>query len=825
MSEELTAYCMKCKTQRPLANAQAVFTRSAQPATQGVCPVCGTTLYRMGATPEHAHLTPPEPEARTKKRVIGKKKLVKARKSTKKTRKSAARTTAKAALAEAAPRRKSGKLVIVESPAKAKTIENYLGKDFRVRASVGHVRDLLKSQLSVDIENDFAPTYRVPNDKRDVVAELKNAAASAKEVYLATDPDREGEAIAWHLVEAIGLEEDQARRVTFQEITRDAVRDAFEHPRTINMDLVSAQQARRILDRLVGYELSPLLWEKVRPRLSAGRVQSVAVRLIVERAREIQSFVPVEYWTIDAELARTVERARKDRLSFTARLVKIKGKDANLPNYEAVQPILYDLEQSEYVVDSVKRGQRRRSPSAPFITSTLQQEASRRLGFNARRTMQIAQQLYEGVDIGQEGSVGLITYMRTDSTNISDGAQKEASRYITEQYGKEYLPEKPNVYSRKAKGAQEAHEAIRPTSVFRTPTSIKNHLSKDQARLYELIWQRFVASQMAAATYDTITVEVLAGKPGGQRPYLFRCSGSTLRFAGFLAVYGDMPDEDNPEDEDLGKVFPELQAKDLLDLLNLLPEQHFTQPPPRYSEATLVKALEEYGIGRPSTYAPIIQTILERGYVERETKRLIPTEMGSVVNDLLVQHFPEVVDLNFTARMEDELDEIASGEANWIPVLREFYDPFKRDLDWAKDNVPNVDLGQEEIGRLCPESGHPLIVRWGRFGKFIGCSNFPKCRYTEPWLERLGITCPHCGEGEIVERKTRKGRTFYGCSRYPDCDWTSWKRPVQEPCPNCGGLLFVQSKDWAQCSNCGERVPLDSLPSLERRDAMEEESA
>ena len=468
----------------------------------------------------------------------------------------------------------------------------------------------------------------------------------------------------------------------------------------------------------------------------------------------------------------------------------------------------------------MKRGARKRLALPPFITSTLQQEASRRLGFTARRAMQVAQQLYEGMDVGPDGEVGLITYMRTDSTNIAAQAQQEAARYITETYGKDYLPDKPNMYTKKAVGAQEAHEAIRPTSTYRTPQTLKNYLSRDQFRLYELIWQRFVASQMAPAVYDTIAVDVAAGKPGGPRPYLFRASGSLLRFQGFLAAYRDVHDEDEPEEEGLGSIFPDLQENDLLDLLQLIPEQHFTQPPPRFSEATLVKALEEYGIGRPSTYAPILQTIQDRGYIRRETKRLLPNEIGIVVNDLLVAHFPEIVDVGFTARMEDEFDLIASGEAEWVPVLREFYDPFKAEVDHAHEHVPNADLGEEQIGRDCPESGHPLIIRWGKFGKFIGCSDFPTCRYTEPWLEKIGVICPLDG-GEIVARKTRKGRTFYGCSNYPECEWTSWKRPVSEPCPNCGGLLIVQNRDWAQCSVCEEQVAVSTLTSLEASEQVE----
>ncbi len=798
MSDELHAYCMKCKTQRPISEPEAVFTKSAQPATSGKCGVCGTTLYRMGATPAHEHLTPPEPTTTPRKKK-GKK---------------------PAKTANSTAQRRRGKLVIVESPAKARTIGNYLGKGYKVKASVGHVRDLLKSQLSVDVDNDFEPRYRVPNDKRDVVKELKAAAAQAQEVYLATDPDREGEAIAWHLIAAAEIEEDRAHRVEFNEVTKQAVLDAFAEPREIDIDRVNAQQARRILDRLVGYELSPLLWKKVRPRLSAGRVQSVAVRLVVEREREIDAFEPQEYWTIDADLARTVERKDPNRQNFIARLHRIRGEEFELPNEESVKPILADLEEAEYLVNKIKIGQRKRKAAPPFITSTLQQEASHRLGFTARKTMRVAQQLYEGIDIGNGGEVGLITYMRTDSTHISTQAQDEARQFIVETYGQDYLPKKPNVYTKKAKGAQEAHEAIRPTGVMRTPEALKSYLNREQQRLYRLIWQRFVASQMAPAIYDTIRVDVLAGESGADHPYHFRASGSTLRFQGFLAVYADAPDEDNPPDEDLDRLFPPLVEGDLLDLLALLPEQHFTQPPPRYTEATLVKALEDYGIGRPSTYATILNTIQNRGYVVRDAKRLLPTEVGVVVNDLLVEHFPEIVDVNFTANMENDLDRIADGQREWVPVLHEFYEPFKAEVEWARENVPNVELGNEEIGRACPECGKPLIIRWGRFGKFIGCSDFPTCRYTEPWLEKIGVTCPEDG-GDLVERKTRKGRTFYGCINYPECEWTSWKRPLPEPCPVCGSLLVVQNKQWAQCIKCEEQVRLESLESTKTSEQTE----
>jgi len=791
-SESMTAYCMKCKAKRPIQDAVAVFTAGGAPATRGGCAVCGTGLYLMGLTAAHDGLEKPAPAPKKKAgnnagKRVGKK--------------------------DAPPLKRKGKLVIVESPAKAKTIEHYLGKDYKVKASIGHVRDLLKSTLSVNVENNFEPTYSVPRDKKDVVKQLKAAAAQAEEIYLATDPDREGEAIAWHLMVAADIPPERAYRVEFFEITKDAIHEAFQSPRQIDTHRVDAQQARRVLDRLVGYELSPLLWQKVRPRLSAGRVQSVAVRVIVDREREIESFVPQEYWTIEAELARAADRALADRQAFMARLVKINGQDIELPTIGVVGPMVAELEQSEYVVDSIKRGQRKRKPYAPFTTSTLQQEASRRLNFTARKTMSVAQQLYEGVKIGAEGEVGLITYMRTDSTNISAQAQGEARNFIVKTYGANYYPSPPNFFGKKAKGAQEAHEAIRPTGVFRLPESIKHNLTKDQAALYRLIWQRFLASQMAAAVYDTLAIDTLAGLPSAAiKPYLFRSTGSTLRFPGFLAVYGDLPDEADSE-EGLNRNFPELVDGDLLDLIQLLPEQHFTEPPPRYTEATLVKTLEENGIGRPSTYAPTISTIQDRGYVVREGKILLPTDIGAAVNDLLVAQFPDVVGLDFTAHMEEELDEIASGEREWRPVIEEFYTPFKAEVQHAFLHVPSVDLGVEDVGRACPTCGNPLIVRYGRFGKFIGCSTFPTCRYTEPWLEKIGVLCPLDG-GEIIERKTKKGRAFYGCANYPACEWTSWKKPLPDPCPHCGGLLITVSRDTAKCASCGQSTPIHSLPSM-----------
>jgi len=701
-----------------------------------------------------------------------------------------------------APRR-SGKLVIVESPAKARTVSRFLGKGYTVKASVGHVRDLLRSQLSVDVDNGFEPKYRVPNEKRPVVKELKNLAQKAETVFLATDPDREGEAIAWHLLESADIDPDITRRVVFHEITEPAVADAFAHPRGINMDLVDAQQARRVLDRLVGYNLSPLLWRKVRGRLSAGRVQSVALRLVVEREREIEAFVPVEYWSIHAEF-----QPEGSQDSFIAKLVRIDGEDPVLDSEAMVKPVLADMEDGAYSITKVKRGERKRNPSAPFTTSTLQQEASRRLGYTAKRTMALAQQLYEGIDVGESGSIGLITYMRTDSTNVSETAQDEARKFIAARYGEVFLPPEAPKYKTRARGAQEAHEAIRPTSVMRQPDSLKHHLSRDQYRLYTLIWQRFVASQMEAAVYDTLSIEVTG--ESRSHNYLLRASGSTIRFQGFLVVYEESQDEDAVADDEESRIPADLTEGQKQRLLRLIPEQHFTQPPPRYTEASLVRTLEENGIGRPSTYAPILGTLQQRNYIERENKRLIPTETGVLVNDLLTEHFTDVMDVGFTARMEEDLDRIANGELPWVKVVREFYEPFSRQVSQADKEIPEMNMGPEPIGRACPECGHDLVIRWGRFGKFISCSNFPECRYTEPWLEKIGVKCPQDG-GEIVERKTRKGRTFYGCANYPECDFTSWKRPLSAPCPACGGLLVVADKRNAQCTVCEERFPLEEV--------------
>lgn len=784
----MQGYCFKCKEKREIVAPKAEWAANGSPGTRGTCPVCSGTIYKTGRTPEHENL--PKPEV-TATRSNGKKKAKK-KKTAKKKR---------------APSRR-GKLVIVESPAKARTIGKYLGRGYTVKSSVGHVRDLLKSRLSVDVENNFEPEYRVPNEKRPVVKELKAAAQKAKEIYLATDPDREGEAIAWHVMESAEMEPDRTKRVVFQEITKPAILAAFDEPRELDMDRVNAQQARRILDRLVGYKLSPLLWRKVRGRLSAGRVQSVAVRLVIEREEEIEAFEPREYWTIGALLSQEKSRGAKPRPGFNAKLHKLNGNDPDLNTEADVMPHIDALENAEFTVHKVRLGQRQRKPNAPFTTSTLQQEASRRINFGTSKTMRIAQQLYEGVDIGQEDSIGLITYMRTDSVTVSQEAQNQVREYVTASFGAKYLPDKPPTYKTKSKTAQEAHEAVRPTSVMRTPKELKQYLSRDQHRLYNLIWQRFVASQMANAVYDTVSADIFAGQPGSdvaKRPYLFRAAGSTLRFTGFLVVYKD---QNGKNEEAENRVPSDLVKDEQLDLLRLLPEQHFTQPPPRFSEATLVRALEENGIGRPSTYASIISTIQRRGYVEMQDKRLMPTPTGQTVNSLLVEYFPDVLSVDFTARMEDALDGIAEG-SEWPPVVGAFYGNFAEKLAIADEAIPKMAVERaepEKTGQDCPTCGNPLVYREGRFGKFIGCSTFPKCRFTEQILIKVGVPCPK-DSGDIVEKRTRKGRIFYGCANYPECDWTSWKKPLKKPCPNCKGLMLQVAKNTAECTQCGERQP------------------
>ncbi len=795
-----------------MVSPQVEWAANGSPATRGTCPVCSTNMYKRGHTAAHDNLPKPEIQPKPKKKAGAKKKST-AKKSTTKKSITQKPTTKKITKKTENTASRSGKLVIVESPAKAKTIGRYLGKGYTVKSSVGHVRDLLKSRLSVDTDNGFTPEYRVPNDKRKLVKELTESAARAKEIYLATDSDREGEAIAWHVQESAEMDPARTKRVVFNEITKPAILAAFERPREIDMDQVDAQQARRILDRLVGYKLSPLLWRKVRGRLSAGRVQSVAVRLVVERERAIDDFEPVEYWTLIAELSQQQYRDERERPFFISKFHKFQGEEPVLNSDADMLPHLDILENAAWTLGKVKIGTRKRKPAAPFTTSTMQQEASRKLNFGTSKTMQVAQQLYEGVDLGgQDGTTGLITYMRTDSVTVSTEAQKEAREYVTDSFGEKYLPQTSPIYKTRSKSAQEAHEAVRPTSVMRSPKVVKDHLKRDQYRLYKLIWDRFVASQMADALYDTVSADIWAGDAdvaAEKRPYLFRSSGSSLSFAGFLALYEEAKPSDEPSENGNGNVPSDLTPGDEVDMMRLLPEQHFTQPPPRFSEASLVRELEENGIGRPSTYASIISTIQARGYVDREDKRLVPTETGLTVTDLLVEYFPDILSADFTARMENELDEIAEGTKEWVPVIAEFYGPFEIDLAKADEGIPKIDLKKEVdlVGRACPTCGEDLLYRDGRYGRFIGCSDFPKCRYTEQVLAKIGVACPQDG-GDLIEKHTRKGRVFYGCANYPDCDWTSWKRPLAEPaCSRCGGLLVQKNNTTAECTKCGERQP------------------
>jgi DNA topoisomerase-1 len=758
MSDEpILGYCVKCREKREISSPQAVFLGAqSRPATKGICPECGTKITRFGRTPVHEGLDPAKHTIASK--------------------------------AEKKRKASGPKMVIVESPAKARTVGRFLGRGYVVQASVGHIRDLPANRMGVDIEHDFKPRYVIPSKKKDVVKSLQAKAKQASEVYLATDPDREGEAIAWHLRAALKRQVAgiPVRRVEFHEITQDAIGHAFSHPRDIDQQRVDSQQARRILDRIVGYTLSPLLRNKMgRKGLSAGRVQSVTLRLICEREREIQAFVPVEYWTIEAELRKQEPEDELQAKSLVARLFKIRGEDPDLKNEADAQAIVDDLEDAAYVVQKVTRRERRRRPAAPFMTSTLQQEASRKLRFTAKRTMALAQALYEGKDIGGGERVGLITYMRTDSVNVAEAAQAEARRYILEQFGQEYLPPKPPRYKSRAKGAQEAHEAIRPTSVLREPASLKEYLTRDELRLYSLVWKRFVASQMAPAILDQTSVDIVAGPEGGEKPYLFRATGSVVKFPGFLKVYEESREEEEAEkekQEGKGVRLPPLQKGEVLDLIQLLPLQHFTKPLPRYTDASLIRALEEYGIGRPSTYAAILSTLLQRGYVERIEKKLIPTELGFIVNDLLVEYFADLINVGFTAEMEEKLDRVATGEQAWVPMLHEFYAPFSEKVEIAREKMPQMEFKPEPTGDLCPECGEPLLMRRGRYGKFIGCSGFPKCRYTTP-VPIPGVTCPECGAA-VVEKRTRRRRKFYSCANWrPDddtaCQWSAWKLPKQ----------------------------------------------
>ena len=707
------------------------------------------------------------------------------------------------------------RLIIVESPTKARTIKKFLPASYIVKASVGHVRDLPKSTLGVDVDNDFTPKYLTIKGKGDVIKELKAAVKSADDVFLATDPDREGEAIAWHLAELLKLPD--AKRIELHEITKAAALEAIANPHKIDMDRVNAQQARRILDRLVGYKISPLLWAKIRGGLSAGRVQSVAVKLIVDREREIGAFVPREYWSITAQLA----TGREPAIVFPADLIAHKGEKLEIVSKAQADAALAGIEGATYTVASVKRREVRRNAAAPFTTSTLQQEASRKLRLRVRRTMQIAQALYEGVDLGSEGTQGLITYMRTDSTRISDSAREEAREFIHETYGEAFHGGRT---FKVKEGAQDAHEAIRPTSVRRTPDSLKGILKPQELSVYRLIWERLVASQMSAAVLDQTTVDIDANG------YTFRASGSVVKFAGFTKVYEEGKDDDalepTPADgaKKKGKVrLPELNENDALDCSGIDPKQHFTEPPPRFTEATLVKALEENGVGRPSTYSTIVETIQARGYVVQAERRFAPTEIGIAVNDLLAEHFKDIVDLRFTAQMEGDLDKVAEGNGDWVAVLRAFYGPFAIELEEAEKKIPRVELKDEPTDEICVNCGKPMVIKTGRFGRFISCTGYPECKTTKPILKDTGAKCPKDG-GMIVERRSKKGRTFFGCANYPNCDFVSWDRVIAEPCPVCGSYVTAKARRGGEVLlECAANKEHDVSALGAKREAAEQE--
>jgi DNA topoisomerase-1 len=713
------------------------------------------------------------------------------------------------------------KLVIVESPAKARTIGRVLGRGYEAKASMGHVRDIPKRQMGVDVESGtFEPTYRVMPDKRKVVSELAKASKSADLVYLATDPDREGEAISWHLMHAAKIDAKKVRRVVFHEITDGAVREAFDNPRDLDHHLVDAQQARRVIDRLVGYELSPVLWKKVRRGLSAGRVQSVALRLIVDRERDIQAFVPREYWSIEASLAKRPQNGRQTAFKAELKNLKAKRGDIKIGNQEEAQAIAQDLDGAMYQVGKVTQKERRSRPAAPFITSTLQQEAWRKLRFTALRTMAVAQQLYEGISVGDEGSMGLITYMRTDSTTVASTARTEANAYIKRRFGPEYAPKSARVYTKKVKGAQEAHEAIRPTSILREPEKVRSSLTSDQARLYDLIWRRMLASQMADAVFDATSVSIDAGSVRSDAIYEFRAAGSVLKFPGFRVLYFEDTDEATVGGKKELPDLPKLANEDLLDCLDLLQEQHFTQPPPRYTEASLVRALEEQGIGRPSTYAPIIATVLNRDYVHKDKGRFVPSKLGTAVSNLLTANFPDIMDVGFTARVEEDLDDIANGEKTWTPVIRDLYGPFSKSVQEAIENAPRVPRDQidEETDEVCDECSRPMVIKSGRFGRFLSCSGFPDCRTSRPLMARIGVDCPECGSDLVERERKQKGkgsRRFYGCSGYPNCTFASNRKPLPEPCPECGKTLVAAGRARARCLGCSYAGPVpESEPEL-----------
>lgn len=712
----------------------------------------------------------------------------------------------------------SKQVIIVESPAKARTIAKIMGDSFEVEASMGHIRDLPKHWFGVNPDKDFQPTYEVPKEKDAVVKKLKSVTRNAEKVFLATDPDREGEAISWHLVEAVPLNIKKVKRVVFHEITTDAIKEAFAHPRRIDMKLVNAQQARRILDRIVGYKLSPLLWQKIKKGLSAGRVQSVALLIVVEREKEILAFVPQEYWTIEAELAKKKTRPDgKPYPSFIAKLIGQEGVDKlALPNEEAANKVVKDLEKASYRVKSVVQKEVSRKPPPPFITSTLQQEASRRLSFSPDRTMKIAQQLYEGLSIGAEGTTGLITYMRTDSTHVTPAAIEEVRAFIKRKFGQDFLPEHPRHFTTKVKLAQEAHEAIRPTSIRREPDIIRDFLTPEQNKLYDLIWKRMVASQAANAIYDSTTVNIDASS--SEKTYILRARSSPLKFQGFLAIYNEVKDEETEDDQKVQ--LPPLTRGEMLLLLQLLPEKRFTEPPPRYTEATLIKALEENGIGRPSTYASIMQVIKKRDYVRKLNGKLQPTELGILVSDKLSEWFSNIINVNFTSDMEERLDKIARNELEWVPVVRDFYKPFIERLSEAKERMEKSSPPVENTGEQCPECGKSLIIKEGRFGKFIACSGYPNCKFTKSYALKTGAKCPRCG-GELVQRFGKNRRVFYGCARYPECQFTTPRKPLPENCANCGGTLIFYRKGSGKCLKCSQIQQLTASEDKEQEQSDE----
>ena len=656
-------------------------------------------------------------------------------------------------------------LVIVESPAKAKTIEKYLGRNYKVVASVGHIRDLKKSTMSIDFENNYEPQYINIRGKGDLINSLKKEAKNAKKVFLASDPDREGEAISWHLAHILNLDESEANRVVFNEITKDAVKNAFKEPRTINQDLVDAQQARRVLDRIVGYSISPILWKKVKKGLSAGRVQSVALKLIIDRENEINNFKPEEYWTIDSTF-------KKGNKKFQASFYGLDGKKVKLQTNEQVKEVLARIQSDDFNVDQVERKERKRNAPLPYTTSTMQMDAANKLNFRTRKTMMVAQQLYEGVSLGTGGAQGLITYMRTDSTRISPVAQAQAAEFITDKFGEKYSKHGSRV--KNVSGAQDAHEAIRPSNVQLTPDSIAKYLDKDQLKLYTLVWNRFVASQMTAAIFDTMNVRL------GQNGVVFTANGSQIKFDGYMAVYND---------SDKNKMLPDMEEGDTVTRTSSNPEQHFTQPPARYSEASLIKTLEENGVGRPSTYAPTIETIQKRYYVKLVSKRFEPTELGEIVNKLIVEFFPDIVNVTFTAEMEQKLDDVEIGTEQWQKVIDGFYQPFKLELAKAESQMEKIQIKDEPAGFDCDVCGQPMVIKLGKYGKFYACSNFPDCRNTKQIVKAIGVTCPLCQEGQVIERKSKRNRIFYGCDRYPACEFTSWDKPVGRSCPKCDHYL------------------------------------